>query len=77
MRVATLPLAGVARFVDASSNTIAAVKLAPLANNDRASVTAACEHELEATPKSVASVRLRGDSSPSSRSNPRWETTAC
>jgi hypothetical protein len=31
----------ITRFVEASSNTIAAVKLAPLRNNDRASAAAA------------------------------------
>ena len=65
------------RLVDASSNTIAAVKLAPLTNSDRASATAAYEQELEAIPNRVAYVRLRGESSPSKRLIARCETTAC
>src|SRR5919201_5710258 len=64
------------RLVEASSKTMAAVKLAPFKNSERASETAAYEHELEATPNRVASVRLRGESSPSRRAIERWETTA-
>ncbi len=42
------------RLVEAISNAIAAVKLAPLRNSDRASATAAYEHEEDAAPKPVA-----------------------
>src|SRR5205807_678779 len=66
----------ITRLVEASSNTIAAVKLAPLRNRDRASATAAYEHELEAMPNSVANVRLRGEWSPSRRAMDLWDTTA-
>lgn len=54
----------ITRLVEASSKTIAAVKLPPLRKIERASASAAYEQELDATPKSVASVRLRGESSP-------------
>src|SRR6266567_8452248 len=55
------------RFVDANWNAIAAVKLAPLRNSDRASATAAYEHDDEAAPKPAASASVRGRSSPRSR----------
>jgi hypothetical protein len=45
---------------------MAAVKFAPLRNNDRARATAAYEHDDDAAPKIVARARLRGRSSPRS-----------
>jgi hypothetical protein len=55
------------RLVEANWKAIAAEKLAPLRKIDLARATAAYEHELEATPNSVAKVRLRGDVAPSRR----------
>ena len=55
------------RLVLAISKTIAAVKLAPLRNSDRASATAAYEQEDDAAPSPVASASVLGLSSPSSR----------
>src|SRR5712691_5228523 len=55
------------RLVLAISKTIAAVKLAPLRNRDRASATAAYEQEDDAAPRPVASASVFGLSSPSSR----------
>jgi SAM-dependent methyltransferase len=39
------------RFVEANSNAMAAVKLAPLRNSERASATAAYEHDDDAAPR--------------------------
>jgi hypothetical protein len=39
------------RFVEANSNAMAAVKLAPLRNSERASSTAAYEHDDDAAPR--------------------------
>jgi hypothetical protein len=55
------------RLVLAISNTIAEVKLAPLRSSDRASATAAYEHEDDAAPRPVARVSVLGLSSPSMR----------
>ncbi len=55
------------RLVEAISKAMAAVKLAPLRNNERASATAAYEHEDEAAPKPAAKARVFGRSSPSRR----------
>src|ERR1700731_4625827 len=57
----------ITRLVEAISNAIAAVKRAPLRNSDRASATAAYEHDDDAAPKPAASASVRGRSSPSSR----------
>jgi hypothetical protein len=48
-------------LVEAISNTMAAVKLAPLRNSDRASATAAQEHDDEAMPSPVAGLSDRGE----------------
>ena len=64
------------RFVDPISNAIAAVKSAPLRNSDRASATAAYEHDDEAAPSSEATASVRGRSSPSSRTMVALRTTA-
>ena len=64
------------RLVEAISNAMAAVKLAPLRNSDRASATAAYEHDDDAAPRPVASARLRGRSSPRSRTMVDFLTSA-
>src|ERR1019366_8458263 len=55
------------RLVEAISNAMAAVKFAPLRNNDRASATAAYEHDEDAIPNPAAATRAGGRSSPISR----------
>src|SRR5438876_1051759 len=65
------------RFVEASSNAIAAVKSAPLRNSDRASATDAYEHDDDAIPRADAVASERGESSGRSRSTRRFETSAC
>jgi len=55
------------RFVEAISKAIAAVKCAPLRKSERARATAAYEQEDEAAPSALATRRVRGRSSPSSR----------
>jgi hypothetical protein len=55
------------RFVDASSNVIAAVKSAPLRKSERASATEAYEHEDDAAPRPVAAASDRAESSGSRR----------
>ena len=62
--------------MEAISNAIAAVKLAPLRNSDRANATAAYEHDEDAAPKPVASASVRGRSSPRSRTMVDFLTTA-
>ena len=62
--------------MEAISNAIAAVKLAPWRNSDRASATAAYEHDEEAAPKPVASASVRGRSPPSRRTMVAFLTTA-
>ncbi|COW68011.1 Uncharacterised protein [Mycobacterium tuberculosis] len=64
------------RLVEPISNAIAAVKLAPLRNSDRAKATAAYEHDDEAAPRPVAITRVRGRSSPSSVTIVERRTTA-
>ena len=66
----------ITRLVDAISNTITAVKLAPLRNSARASATAAYEHEELATPNPVATASVLGESFPSSRSTVDRRTSA-
>jgi len=65
------------RFVEAISNAIAAEKLAPFRKSDRASATAAYEHDDDATPSPEASAIVSGRSSPSSRTIDSRRTTAC
>ena len=65
------------RFVEASSNAIAAVKSAPFRKIDRASATAAYEHDDEAAPRPVAIARLFGESSGKSFVICDFDTTAC
>ena len=65
------------RFVDAISNAIAAVKFAPLRKIERASATAAYEHDDEAAPSASAVPIERGWSSGSSWLICCFETTAC
>src|ERR1700760_936936 len=65
------------RLVEAISNAMAAVKLAPLRNSAGASATAAYEHEDEAAPRPAATASVRGRSSPSSRTIVDRRTTAC
>src|ERR1017187_1132363 len=66
----------ITRLVLAISNAIAAVKLAPLRNSDRARATAAYEHDDEAAPRPVAAARLAGESPPSSLMTVSRRTTA-
>ena len=65
------------RFVEAISKAIAAVKFAPLRNSERASATAAYEHDEDAAPNPAAMASVRGRSSPSSRTTVDLRTTAC
>src|SRR5579859_525752 len=67
----------ITRLVEAISNAIAAVKLAPLRNRDRASATAAYEHDEDAAPKPVARTSVRGRSSPRRRMTVDFLTRAC
>ena len=64
------------RLVEAISNAIAAVKSAPLRNSERASATAAYEHEDDAAPSPAATASVRGRASPSSRTTVDLRTTA-
>src|SRR5665647_2848775 len=64
------------RLVEAISNAMAAVKLAPLRNNDRASATAAYEHDDNAIPNPMEATMARGRSSPISRTTVARRTTA-
>src|SRR3989442_12448284 len=63
------------RFVDANSKAMAAVKLAPVRKIERASVTAAYEHEDDAAPRQAAIISVRGESSGRSRLISDFETT--
>ena len=67
----------ITRLVEAISKVIAAVKLAPLRNSDRASATAAYEQLDEAMPSPVATANVFGRSSPSSPTIVSRRTTAC
>src|SRR6266508_1205381 len=67
----------ITRLVEANWKAIAAVKSAPLRKIDRASATAAYEHDDEAAPSPVARRTDRGESSGSSRLISPLETTAC
>ena len=64
------------RLVEAISNAMAATKLAPLRNSDRASATAAYEQDDDAAPRPVAMARVRGRSSPSRRATAAFDTSA-
>jgi len=64
------------RLVEAISNAMAAVKFAPLRNKDRASATAAYEHDEDAIPNPVEATMARGRSSPISRITVARRTTA-
>ncbi len=66
----------ITRFVLAISKTIAAVKLDPLRNKERASATAAYEQDEDAAPNPVARASVTGRSSPSSRATVSFRTTA-
>ena len=65
------------RLVEAISKAIAAVKLAPLRNSDRASATAAYEHDDDAAPSPVAAASAPGESLPSNRTTVSRRTTDC
>src|SRR5207247_4567716 len=67
----------ITRFVEANWNAIAAVKSAPLRKSERASATAAYEHDDEAAPRPDATASVLGESSGSSRRISLFETTAC
>ena len=64
------------RLVDANSNTIAAVKLAPLRKRERAIATAAYEQDDDAAPHTHAFVIDLAESSGSMRVISDFETTA-
>jgi hypothetical protein len=70
-------LSSATKFVEASSNAIAAVKSAPFRKIDRASATAAYEHDDDAAPSPVAIARVFGESSGNSRLISDFDTTAC
>ena len=70
-------LSSITRFVEAISKAIAAVKFAPLRKIERASATAAYEHDEEAAPSPQAIARDFGESSGSQRPISPLETTAC
>src|SRR2546428_14094650 len=65
----------ITRFVDANSKAIAAVKLAPFRNRDRASATAAYEQEDDAAPRPQAIASVRSEPSASSRVISDFEPT--
>jgi hypothetical protein len=65
------------RLVDPSSKAIAAVKLAPFWNSERASATAALEQDELAAPSRVATASDRGESSGKRRLSWVFETTTC
>src|SRR6266403_805961 len=65
------------KFVEASSNAIAAVKLAPLRKIERASATAAYEQEDDAAPRPHAMASDFGESSGNNLVISLLETTAC
>ena len=77
IKTARMMPSSMTRFVDANSNAIAAVKSAPFRKMERASATAAYEHDDEAAPRPQASPRERRESSGSSRVISDLETTAC
>ena len=64
------------RLVEASSNAIAAVKLAPFRKRERAMATAAYEQDDEAAPRPHAMASVLGRSSPSNFAISLVETTA-
>ncbi len=66
----------ITRLVEATSNAMAEVKLAPLRNSDRAKATAAYEHDDAAAPSPAATARVLGRSSPSNRVMVWRRTTA-
>src|SRR5271156_3531365 len=65
------------RLVEPISKAMAAVKLAPLRNSDRARATAAYEHDEDAAPSPAATARVRGRSSPNSATMLDRRTMAC
>src|SRR5689334_9705323 len=67
----------ITRFVEAISKAMAALKLAPLRNSDRARATDAYEQDDDAMPSPVAAASARGESSPSSRTTVARRTSAC
>src|SRR5437867_3757811 len=71
----TMP-SSITRLVDEISNAIDAVKFAPLRKIDRASATAAYEHDDDAAPRPVAIASERGESSGISRVISDFDTTA-
>src|SRR5439155_10410678 len=76
IRTARMIPSSMTRFVEANSKAIAAVKFAPLRKIERASATAAYEQDDDAAPRSVAVVRLRGESLGRRRVISAFETTA-
>src|SRR5919197_2254577 len=65
------------RFVEANSKAVAAVKSAPRRKSERASATAAYEHDDDAAPRPHAIPSDRGESSGSRRRISAFDTTAC
>src|SRR5215211_4862576 len=76
-RTASRIPSSITRLVDANSNAIAAEKSAPLRKIDRASATAAYEHEDDAAPRPQAIASDLGESSGSRRLISPLEITAC
>ena len=76
MSRARITPSSITRLVEAISNAIAAVKLAPLRSSDRASATAAYEQDDDAAPRPAATASVRGRSSPSSRTMVDFGTRA-
>src|SRR5205085_12245258 len=77
MRTASTMPSSATRLVEANSKAIAATKSAPFRTRERASATAAYEHEDEAAPNAVATASVFGDASGSNLLIARFETTAC
>src|SRR6516165_6174365 len=65
------------RLVEPISKAIAAVKLAPLRNKDRAKATAAYEHDDDAAPSPADTASVRGRSSPIRDTIVERRATAC
>ena len=75
-RIQMMIPSSITRFVEAIAKAMAAVKLAPSRKSERASATAAYEHDDEAAPSSVALVSVGALSPPSVRMTSPRRTTA-
>src|SRR5437870_9292261 len=77
MSTTMMMVSSATKLVEASSKAIAAVKFAPLRKIERASATAAYEHEDDAAPRPHAMASDFGESFGNSRIISLLETTAC